>query len=76
MFDMEVFYKEYKENVEILVVNYMFLEKGGGEEKVSNFIKEKGIIFFVLLDKNIDVIIVYKVIMILILYFIDIKGVI
>ncbi|HDR7490866.1 TPA: redoxin domain-containing protein [Bacillus cereus] len=74
--DMEAFYKEHKENVEILAVNYTPSEKGGGEEKVSNFIKEKGITFPVLLDKNIDVTTAYKVITIPTSYFIDTKGVI
>ena len=73
--DMEAFYKEHKENVEILAVNYTPSEKGG-EEKVSNFIKEKGITFPVLLDKNIDVTTAYKVITIPTSYFIDTKGVI
>lgn len=74
--DMEAFYKEHKENVEILAVNYTPSEKGGEEEKVSNFIKEKGITFPVLLDKNIDVTTAYKVITIPTSYFIDTKGVI
>lgn len=74
--DMEAFYNEHKENVEILAVNYTPSEKGGGEEKVSNFIKEKGITFPVLLDKNIDVTTAYKVITIPTSYFIDTKGVI
>lgn len=74
--DMEAFYKEHKENVEILAVNYTPSEKGGGGEKVSNFIKEKGITFPVLLDKNIDVTTAYKVITIPTSYFIDTKGVI
>ena len=74
--DMEAFYKEHKENVEILAVNYTPSEKGGGEEKVSNFIKEKGITFPILLDKNIDVTTAYKVITIPTSYFIDTKGVI
>ncbi|ACK59584.1 redoxin domain-containing protein [Bacillus cereus] len=74
--DMEAFYKEHKENVEILAINYTPSEKGGGEEKVSNFIKEKGITFPVLLDKNIDVTTAYKVITIPTSYFIDTKGVI
>ena len=73
--DMEAFYKEHKENVEILAVNYTPSEKVG-EEKVSNFIKEKGITFPVLLDKNIDVTTAYKVITIPTSYFIDTKGVI
>ena len=30
--DMEAFYKEHKENVEILAVNYTPSEKGGGRE--------------------------------------------
>lgn len=72
--DMEAFYKEHKENVEILAINYTPSEKGGGEEKVSNFIKEKGITFPVLLDKNIDVTTAYKVITIPTSYFIDTKG--
>ena len=42
--DMEAFYKEHKENVEILAVNYTPSEKVG-EEKVSNFIKEKELLF-------------------------------
>ena len=70
--DMEAFYKEHKENVEILAVNYTPSEKVG-EEKVSNFIKEKGITFPVLLDKNIDVTTAYKVITIPTSYFIDTK---
>ncbi|HHB1651891.1 TPA: TlpA family protein disulfide reductase [Bacillus cereus] len=74
--DMEAFYKEHKENVEILAINYTPSEKGRGEEKVSNFIKEKGITFPVLLDKNIDVTTAYKVITIPTSYFIDTKGVI
>ncbi|CDN37105.1 redoxin domain-containing protein [Bacillus thuringiensis] len=74
--DMEAFYKEHKENVEILAVNYTPSEKGGGEEKVSNFAKEKGITFPILLDKNIDVPTAYKVITIPTSYFIDTKGVI
>ncbi|HGN6581163.1 thiol:disulfide interchange protein [Bacillus cereus] len=74
--DMEAFYKEHKENVEILAVNYTPSEKGGGEEKVSNFAKEKGITFSILLDKNIDVTTAYKVITIPTSYFIDTKGVI
>ncbi|HDR6217809.1 MULTISPECIES: redoxin domain-containing protein [Bacillus] len=74
--DMEAFYKEHKENVEILAINYTPSEKGGGEEKVSNFIEEKGITFPVLLDKNIDVTTAYKVITIPTSYFIDTKGVI
>ncbi|AHX19629.1 MAG TPA: thiol:disulfide interchange protein [Bacillus sp. (in: Bacteria)] len=74
--DMEAFYKEHKENVEILAVNYTPSEKGGGEEKVSNFAKEKGITFPILLDKNIDVTTAYKVITIPTSYFIDTKGVI
>ncbi|MED4446896.1 redoxin domain-containing protein [Bacillus thuringiensis] len=74
--DMEAFYKEHKENVEILAINYTPSEKGGGEEKVSNFAKEKGITFPVLLDKNIDVTTAYKVITIPTSYFIDTKGVI
>ncbi|PFO53713.1 thiol:disulfide interchange protein [Bacillus cereus] len=74
--DMEAFYKEHKENVEILAVNYTPSEKGGGEEKVSNFVKEKGITFPILLDKNIDVTTAYKVITIPTSYFIDTKGVI
>ena len=74
--DMEAFYKEHKENVEILAINYTSSEKGGGEEKVSNFAKEKGITFPILLDKNIDVTTAYKVITIPTSYFIDTKGVI
>ncbi|ALC51885.1 thiol:disulfide interchange protein [Bacillus thuringiensis] len=74
--DMEAFYKEHKENVEILAINYTPSEKGGGEEKVSNFVKEKGITFPILLDKNIDVTTAYKVITIPTSYFIDTKGVI
>ncbi|MBS9806160.1 redoxin domain-containing protein [Bacillus toyonensis] len=74
--DMEAFYKEHKGNVEILAINYTPSEKGGGEEKVSNFAKEKGITFPVLLDKNIDVTTAYKVITIPTSYFIDTKGVI
>ncbi|CKH30388.1 thioredoxin [Streptococcus pneumoniae] len=74
--DMEAFFKEHKENVEILAVNYTPSEKGGGEEKVSNFAKEKGITFPILLDKNIDVTTAYKVITIPTSYFIDTKGVI
>ncbi|MDA2382430.1 redoxin domain-containing protein [Bacillus cereus] len=74
--DMEAFYKENKENVEILAINYTPSEKGGGEEKVSNFAKEKGITFPILLDKNIDVTTAYKVITIPTSYFIDTKGVI
>ncbi|PFI85365.1 redoxin domain-containing protein [Bacillus cereus] len=74
--DMEAFYKEHKENVEILAVNYTPSEKGGGEEKVRNFAKEKGITFPILLDKNIDVTTAYKVITIPTSYFIDTKGVI
>ncbi|HDX9708364.1 redoxin domain-containing protein [Bacillus cereus] len=74
--DMEAFYKEHKENVEILAVNYTPSEKGGGEEKVSNFAKKKGITFPILLDKNIDVTTAYKVITIPTSYFIDTKGVI
>ncbi|PFF02878.1 thiol:disulfide interchange protein [Bacillus thuringiensis] len=74
--DMEDFYKEHKENVEILAINYTPSEKGGGEEKVSNFVKEKGITFPILLDKNIDVTTAYKVITIPTSYFIDTKGVI
>ncbi|PGM88204.1 MULTISPECIES: redoxin domain-containing protein [Bacillus cereus group] len=74
--DMESFYKEHKENVEILAINYTPSEKGGGEEKVSNFAKEKGITFPILLDKNIDVTTAYKVITIPTSYFIDTKGVI
>ncbi|EMK2597721.1 MULTISPECIES: TlpA family protein disulfide reductase [Bacillus] len=74
--DMEAFYKEHKENVEILAINYTPSEKGGGEEKVSNFAKEKGITFPILLDKNIDVTTAYKVITIPTSYFIDTKGVI
>ncbi|PGO33301.1 thiol:disulfide interchange protein [Bacillus cereus] len=74
--DMEAFYKKHKENVEILAINYTPSEKGGGEEKVSNFAKEKGITFPVLLDKNIDVTTAYKVITIPTSYFIDTKGVI
>ncbi len=31
--DMEAFYKEHKENVEILAINYTPSEKGGGIEK-------------------------------------------
>ncbi|PFB98688.1 thiol:disulfide interchange protein [Bacillus cereus] len=74
--DMEAFYKEHKENVEILAINYTPSEKGGGEEKVSNFAKEKGITFPILLDKNIDVTTAYKIITIPTSYFIDTKGVI
>jgi len=74
--DMEAFYKEHKENVEILAINYTPSEKGGGAEKVSNFAKEKGITFPILLDKNIDVTTAYKVITIPTSYFIDTKGVI
>ncbi|PGX02752.1 MULTISPECIES: redoxin domain-containing protein [Bacillus] len=74
--DMEAFYKEHKENVEILAINYTPSEKGGGEEKVSNFATEKGITFPILLDKNIDVTTAYKVITIPTSYFIDTKGVI
>ena len=74
--DMETFYKEHKENVEILAINYTPSEKGGGEEKVSNFAKEKGITFPILLDKNIDVTTAYKVITIPTSYFIDTEGVI
>ncbi|WP_002146326.1 redoxin domain-containing protein [Bacillus cereus] len=74
--DMEAFYKEHKEKVEILAINYTPSEKGGGEEKVSNFAKEKGITFPILLDKNIDVTTAYKVITIPTSYFIDTKGVI
>ncbi|MEV5111014.1 redoxin domain-containing protein [Bacillus nitratireducens] len=74
--DMEAFYKEHKENVEILAINYTPSEKGGGEEKVRNFAKEKGITFPILLDKNIDVTTAYKVITIPTSYFIDTKGVI
>ncbi|OJE00687.1 thiol:disulfide interchange protein [Bacillus cereus] len=74
--DMEAFYKEHKENVEILAINYTPSEKGGGEEKVSNFAKETGITFPILLDKNIDVTTAYKVITIPTSYFIDTKGVI
>ncbi|GAB6515331.1 redoxin domain-containing protein [Bacillus cereus] len=74
--DMEAFYKEHKENVEILAINYTPSEKGGGEEKISNFAKEKGITFPILLDKNIDVTTAYKVITIPTSYFIDTKGVI
>ncbi|PFJ15157.1 thiol:disulfide interchange protein [Bacillus cereus] len=74
--DMEAFYKEHKENVEILAINYTPSEKGGGGEKVSNFAKEKGITFPILLDKNIDVTTTYKVITIPTSYFIDVKGVI
>ena len=74
--DMEAFYKEHKENVEILAINYTPSEKGGGIEKVSNFAKEKGITFPILLDKNIDVTTAYKVITIPTSYFIDTKGVI
>ncbi|QFQ27324.1 redoxin domain-containing protein [Bacillus thuringiensis] len=74
--DMEAFYKEHKENVEILAINYTPSEKGGGAEKVSNFAKEKGINFPILLDKNIDVTTAYKVITIPTSYFIDTKGVI
>lgn len=74
--DMEAFYKEHKENVEILAINYTPSEKGGREEKVSNFAKEKGITFPILLDKNIDVTTAYKVITIPTSYFIDTKGVI
>ncbi|MGR5978195.1 TlpA family protein disulfide reductase [Bacillus cereus] len=74
--DMEAFYKEHKENVEILAINYTPSEKGGGVEKVSNFVKEKGITFPILLDKNIDVTTAYKVITIPTSYFIDTKGVI
>ncbi|MED2982547.1 redoxin domain-containing protein [Bacillus thuringiensis] len=74
--DMEAFYKKHKENVEILAINYTPSEKGGGEEKVSNFAKEKGITFPILLDKNIDVTTAYKVITIPTSYFIDTKGVI
>lgn len=47
-----------------------------GAEKVSNFAKEKGITFPILLDKNIDVTTAYKVITIPTSYFIDTKGVI
>ena len=74
--DMEAFYKEHKENVEILAINYTPSEKGGGVEKVSNFAKEKGITFPILLDKKIDVTTAYKVITIPTSYFIDTKGVI
>ncbi|EEL05057.1 AhpC/TSA [Bacillus mycoides DSM 2048] len=74
--DMEAFYKEHKENVEILAINYTPSEKGGGEEKVRNFAKEKGITFPILLDKNIDVTTAYKVITIPTSYFIDTEGVI
>ncbi|MBJ8103774.1 MULTISPECIES: redoxin domain-containing protein [Bacillus] len=74
--DMEAFYKEHKENVEILAINYTPSEKGGGEEKVRNFAKEKGITFPILMDKNIDVTTAYKVITIPTSYFIDTKGVI
>ncbi|MFL0403666.1 TlpA family protein disulfide reductase [Bacillus nitratireducens] len=74
--DMEAFYKEHKDNVEILAINYTPSEKGGGEEKVRNFAKEKGITFPILLDKNIDVTTAYKVITIPTSYFIDTKGVI
>ena len=74
--DMGAFYKEHKENVEILAINYTPSEKGGGVEKVSNFAKEKGITFPILLDKNIDVTTAYKVITIPTSYFIDTKGVI
>ncbi|MCC2504211.1 redoxin domain-containing protein [Bacillus thuringiensis] len=74
--DMEAFYKEHKENVEILAINYTPSEKGGGVEKVSNFAKEKGVTFPILLDKNIDVTTAYKVITIPTSYFIDTKGVI
>ncbi|HHP1115230.1 redoxin domain-containing protein [Bacillus cereus group sp. MYBK163-2] len=74
--DMEAFYKEHKENVEILAINYTPSEKGGGAEKVSNFAKEKGITFPILLDKNIDVTTAYKVITIPTSYFIDTKGII
>ncbi|MED0902319.1 thiol:disulfide interchange protein [Bacillus cereus] len=74
--DMEAFYKEHKENVEILAINYTPSEKGGGEEKVRNFAKEKEITFPILLDKNIDVTTAYKVITIPTSYFIDTKGVI
>ena len=73
--DMEAFYKEHKENVEILAINYTPSEKVGAE-KVSNFAKEKGITFPILLDKNIDVTTAYKVITIPTSYFIDTKGVI
>ena len=74
--DMEAFYKEHKENVEILAINYTPSETGGGGEKVSNFAKEKGITFPILLDKNIDVTTAYKVITIPTSYFIDTNGVI
>ena len=74
--DMEAFYKKHKDNVEILAINYTPSEKGGGVEKVSNFAKEKGITFPILLDKNIDVTTAYKVITIPTSYFIDTKGVI
>ena len=72
--DMEAFYKEHKENVEILAINYTPSEKVG-VEKVSNFAKEKGY-FSYFIDKNIDVTTAYKVITIPTSYFIDTKGVI
>ncbi|KFM99730.1 thiol:disulfide interchange protein [Bacillus clarus] len=74
--DMEAFYKKHKDNVEILAVNYTPSEGGNGEEKINKFVKEKGVTFPILLDKEINVTTTYKVITIPTSYFIDTKGVI
>ncbi|MBJ8028962.1 redoxin domain-containing protein [Bacillus cereus group sp. N21] len=74
--DMEAFYKKYKDDVEILAVNYTVSEGANGEEKVKKFAEEKGITFPILLDKDITVTTTYKVITIPTSYFVDTKGVI
>ncbi|PEB56815.1 thiol:disulfide interchange protein [Bacillus pseudomycoides] len=74
--DMEAFYKTYKDDVEILAVNYTVSERANGEEKVKQFAKEKGLTFPVLLDKDISATTTYKVITIPTSYFVDTKGVI
>ncbi|MED1598213.1 MULTISPECIES: peroxiredoxin family protein [Bacillus] len=74
--DMEAFYKKNKDDVEILAVNYTVSERANGEEKVKKFAEEKGLTFPILLDKDINVTTMYKVITIPTSYFVDTKGVI
>ncbi|EMA6343588.1 TlpA family protein disulfide reductase [Bacillus cytotoxicus] len=74
--DMEAFYKKYKEDVEILAVNYTVSERANGTEKVRQFAEEKGVTFPILLDTDISVTTRYKVITIPTSYFINTKGVI
>lgn len=74
--DMEAFYKKYKDDVEVLAVNYTASEGVDGPENVKRFVEEKGITFPILFDKEMTVTTPYKVISIPTSYFIDTKGVV